>query len=133
MFIIGQEEQARYLLHNFEDLLQGKPGITNVVENAIRMVNEKPVQVINEQKPYKIEERINKEVSEMLQMNIIEPSVSPICLLVFIVAKKDGLNRFCVDYKLLKSQINFYSEPMPDSDEMFLKFAWHKFFSKIGL
>ena len=58
------------------------------------MVNEKPVQVKNRQIPYKMEESINKEVSEMLKMNIIEPSESPFCSPVVIVPKKDGTNRF---------------------------------------
>ena len=114
-------------------MLQSKPGITNVLEHDIRMVNEKPVQVKNRHIPYKMEESINKEVSEMLKMNIIEPSESPFCSPVVIVPKKDGTNRFCVDYRLLNSQTIFDSEPMPDSDEMFSKLAGHKFFSKIDL
>ena len=128
-----QAKQVRCLLQNFDDVLQSKPGITNVLEHDIRMVNEKPVQVKNRQIPYKMEESINKEVSEMLKMNIIEPSESPFCSPVVIVPKKDGTNRFCVDYRLLNSQTIFDSEPMPDSDEMFSKLAGHKFFSKIDL
>lgn len=73
-----------------------------------------------------MEETVNKEVSDMLNMNIIESSV-------VIVPKKDGTNRFCIDFRLLNNQTIFDSEPMPDADEMFSKLAGHKFFSKIDL
>ena len=68
-----------------------------------------------------MEESINREVSEMLKINIVKPSESPFCSPVFIVPKKDGTNRFCVDKKLLNSHTFFDCEPMSDSDEMFLK------------
>lgn len=80
-----------------------------------------------------MEERINREVSEKLKINIVEPSESTFCSPVFIVPKKNGTNRFCVDKKLLNSHTFFDCEPMSDSDEMFLKLAGYKFFSKIDL
>ena len=80
-----------------------------------------------------MEKNINKEVSEMLKLNIIEPSESPFYSPVVIDPKKDSTNRFCVDYIQLYSQTIFDSEPIPDSDEMFSKLAGHKFFSKIDL
>lgn len=87
----------------------------------------------NRQIPYSMEETVNKEVSDMLNMNIIESSDSPYCSPVVIVPKKDGTNRFCIDFRLLNNQTIFDSEPMPDADEMFSKLAGHKFFSKIDL
>ena len=72
-----------------------------------------------------MEENINKEVSEMLKLNIIEPSESPFCSTVVIDPKKDSTNRFCVDYRLLYNQTVFDSEPIPDSEEMFSKLAGH--------
>ena len=40
-----QEKQVRCLLQNFDDVLQSKPGITNVLEHDIRRVNEKLFQI----------------------------------------------------------------------------------------
>ena len=66
-------------------------------------------------------------------MNIIEHLVSPYCSPIVIVPKKDCTNRFCIDFRLLSKQTVFDSEPMPDANEMFSKFASHRYFSKIYL
>jgi hypothetical protein len=80
-----------------------------------------------------MEDTVNKEVSDMLSMNIIEPSDSPFCSPIVIVPKKDGSNRFCINFRMLNSQTIFDSEPIPDPDEMFAKLAGHRYFSKIDL
>ena len=66
-------------------------------------------------------------------MKIIEHSDSPYCSPIVIVPKKHCTNRFCIDFRLLSNQTVFDSEPMPDANEMFSKFASHRYFSKIDL
>nr|XP_022307941.1 uncharacterized protein LOC111113940 [Crassostrea virginica] len=127
------KEQLLALLNRYADVLQDKPGTTDVLEHDIRTVSDKPVHVKNRQIPYSLEETVNKEVNDMLQMNIIEHSDSPYCSPVVIVPKKDGTNRFCIDFRLLSNQTVFDSEPMPDANEMFSKLAGHRCFSKIDL
>ena len=82
---------------------------------------------------HSLEETVNKEVNDMLQMNIIEHSDSPYCSPIVIVPKKHCTNRFCIDFRLLSNQTVFDSEPMPDANEMFSKLAGHRYFSKIDL
>ena len=43
----------------------------------------------------------------MLQMKIIEHSDSPYCSPIVIVPKKDGTNRFCIEFRLLNNQTGF--------------------------
>lgn len=65
------------LLCKYVDVLQDNPGLTYVLEHGIRMVSHKPIHVKNRQIPYSLEERINKEVSDMLHMTIFERSDYP--------------------------------------------------------
>ena len=66
------KEQLLALVNRYADVLQDKPGTTDVLEHDIRMVSDKPVHVKNRQIPYSLEENVNKDVNDMLQMNIIE-------------------------------------------------------------
>lgn len=98
------------------------------------MVSERPIYVKNRSIPFSLEDTVNKEVNDMLKLEIIEPSESPFSSpIIVIVPKKDGTNRLCIDFRLLNRQTIFDSEPIPDADEMYAKFAGQKYFSKIDL
>ncbi|XP_058890658.1 uncharacterized protein LOC117417040 isoform X3 [Acipenser ruthenus] len=61
------------------------------------------VGVTVQERPYWIPESrrggVRKEVRVMLELGVIEPSRSEWCSPIVIVAKKDGTNRFCVDFR----------------------------------
>lgn len=95
------------------------------------MVSERPIYVKNRSIQFSLEDTVNKEVNDMLKLEIIEPAESPFCSPIVIVPKKDGTNRFCIDFRLLNRQTIFDSEPVPDADEMNAKFAGHSTFPKL--
>lgn len=97
------------------------------------MVSERPIYVKKRFIPFSLEDTVNKEVNDMLKLEIIEPFESPFCSPIVIVPKKDGTNRFCIDFRLLNRQTIFDSEQIPDADEMYATFARQKYFSKIDL
>ena len=116
----------------FPDVLSDLPGYTNILQHDIKLSTNIPVRK-SRPIPYNMLEVVNKEVDQMLKMNIIEPSTSPYSSPVVIVKKKDGSNRFCIDFRGLNSQTVFDAEPMPDADQIFSKLATNTIFSKLDL
>ena len=73
------------------------------------------------QRPYRISpayrEQVTKELQEMLEEGVIEPSTSEWSSPIVIV-KKDGDIRLCIDYQKVNAKNKFDAYPMPRIDEM---------------
>ena len=53
--------------------------------------------------PYAARQEIARQIEEMQWIGVIQPSQSPWSSPVVLVKKKDGSQRFCVDYRELNS------------------------------
>ena len=69
----------------------------------------------------------------MIDLDVIEPSVSPYSSSVVLVPKKDGSVRFCIDFRKVNKVTEFDAEPMPNMEEVIIKMSGHKFFTKMDL
>ena len=49
------------------------------------------------------------------------------------VKKKDGSNRFCIDFQKLNLMTKFDAKPMGNPDDIMAKLGSNKFFTKIVL
>jgi len=58
-------------------------------------------------------DKVKKLLTEMQEKNIIAPSKSPWALLIVLVPKKDGLLRFCVDYRKVNEITHKDTYPIP--------------------
>ena len=61
------------------------------------------------------------------EANIIQPSNSPWASPIVLVDKKDGTDRFCVDYRKLNNVSKFDAYPMPRVEEIFESIGPAKF------
>ena len=64
---------------------------------------------------------------------IIEPSDSPWFSLVVLVAKPDGTQRFCVDYRALNSVTKRDLNPLPRCDDILESLSGAQWFSHLHL
>ena len=106
-----QKKQVWELLEEYQDILTSNPRRTSLGEHCIEVTTDQPVRTKAYPLPYAVRELIQKKVNEMLRMGIIEPSNSACSSSVVMVKKKDGSNRFCVDYRKLNEVTKFDNEP----------------------
>ncbi|XP_069139203.1 LOW QUALITY PROTEIN: uncharacterized protein [Argopecten irradians] len=128
-----QRREVDELLSEFNDVLTDKPGRTNLASHDIFTTTEDPVRVRPYPLPFHTKSVIKEEVDSMLEMDVIEPSTSPYSAPVVMVKKKDGSNRFCIDFRSLNKVTVFDAEPMPNTEDIFARLAGCFYFSKLDL
>ena len=105
-----------------------RPGITQLEQHhRIQTIRKDPINVKYYPMPYTIQEIIKGEVEAMLETHIIEPSKSEYCYPVVIVKKKDGSNRFSIDFQKLNLMTMFHTETMGDPDDIMGKQVVHQY------
>ena len=76
-----------------------------------------------------MQKEVEKELDEMLKLEIIEPSTSSYSSPIVVVRKPDGSNRVCVDFRKLNNVTVFDPEPMPQPEQILAKLEKDQYFS----
>lgn len=108
-------------------------GKTDMVKLSIETGDAKPIRQKPYRTPYSQRPVVEKEVQDMLEADIIRPSSSPWSSPIVVVGKKDGGNRFCVDYRKLNGVITHNSYPLPNIDDMLTRLGKAKYFTCLDL
>lgn len=129
-----QRKQLGDMLERFADVLTDVPGRTNEYKYDLRLTTDTPVRKKPYPVPQAVKQTLKEEVTSMLESGIIEPSESSYCSPSVVVRKKDGSNRYCVDYRALNNVTVFDAEPMPRLDDLFQQIGPESnFLTKIDL
>ena len=76
---------------------------------------------------------VEKQVTELLKLGLIEPSSSPYGAPVLFVGKKDGTLRMCIDYRALNKITVKNKYPLPRIDQLMDSLAGAKCFTSLDL
>ena len=79
-------------------------GKTKLTEHKIKLTDDKPFRERYRTIPPHMYEEVRSHLQEMLELGAITPSCSPWASAVVLVRKKDGVLRFCVDFRKLNER-----------------------------
>lgn len=93
----------------------------------------KPVNVRPYRLPHHKKNALEELIKQLLDSNVIQPSVSPFSSPAILVKKKDGSWRLCIDYRHLNAQTVKNKFPIPVIEDLLDELHGARYFSKIDL
>ena len=114
------QEEIDEILNEFQDVVSKGDhdiGNCNLIEHAIRLIDDIPTTCRLRQRVPKENEWIENQIEEMLKNGVIEKSRSPYTANVVVVGKKDGegkgIDRLCVNFGSLNRKTIVDRYPLP--------------------
>ena len=127
-----QLDELKAVFQAHADILTTRPGVfSGNLMLEIPLTSDVPIRRKMYNLPFSSKEVVEKEIQVMLDLEIIEPSKSPYSSPVVLVRKKDGSCRFCIDFRGLNKITVFDAEPIPNVEDLFVRLAHSRFFTKI--
>ena len=135
---VPEEEKRKHyeVLSTYADCISKGPwdlGTAKGLKHTIDTGPAQPIRVPPRRVPFHKRQEMRRQVDEMLEAQIIEPSESPWSSPVVLVAKPDGTQRFCVDYRALNKVTKRDLYPLPRCDDILESLAGAQWFSHLDL
>ena len=135
--ITPQQKEAlkRFILqHKKAFSIHGELGRYSKHPFSINTGNAKPIRQMPRPVPHHRKAEVDKQIDEMLQMGVIEPSDSEWASPILMVQKADGTLRFCVDYRKLNAVTKHDSFPLPNINDCLASLGSHsEYFSTLDM
>ena len=112
------QDHLLQLLTRYQSILDGsRLGFTTATECPIPLLDATPVNLPQYKLSRVEQELVESEVTKMLALGVIEPSISPWNSPILVVPKKDGSLRFCADLRKLNERTVKDVYPIPNLNE----------------
>ena len=108
-------------------------GQTSLVTHSINTGDHPPIKQQPRRTPFCHKEKISQLVNDMLEKKVIQPSSSAWASPIVLVPKKDGTQRFCVDYRRVNAVTKKDVYPLPRIDDILDTLSGTKYFSTLDL
>ena len=128
-----QRKEVETLMKHYPDVLSSLPGRTDRIQHDIKLLTSEPIRTKGYSIPYNTRSVMETEIQDMLDLGVIEPSISPYSSPIVLIPKKDGSVRFCIDFRKLNKVTEFDGEQMPNMEEIINRMSGHKYFTKMDL
>ncbi len=102
-------------------------------EQAIPLTDDKPVIQKQYPLPQAAKKALNERIDEFLKAKIIKPSTSVYNSAIWMVPKKDGKWRMCLDFRALNKKVESDPFPLPRIEETLEAFNGTKYMSAADL
>ena len=108
-------------------------GYCDLLQHDIDTGDTYPIKQSPRRPPLSARQAEDDILDEMLESRVIEPSDSPWASPVYLVKKKDGTYRFCVDYRRVNSVSKRDPFPIPDIHDALDHLRGSRYFATIDL
>lgn len=130
----NQRHELQEILCKYIDVFSDKPGRAKVDGHSIKVTPDcTPRRLPPYRVPIALREEVDRQVKELLELGLIEPSDSDWSHPIVCVSKKDGTVRLCVDYRLLNSFTVPNAYPMKNATELLYEIGKAKFITVMDL
>ena len=133
-------EEQRYKVHSmlldWKDIFscsETDMGHTDLVKHKIKLVDNEPFKQPHRRIPPHLYSEVREHIKEMLETNVIRPSLSPYASPIVLVRKKDGKLRFCIDYRKLNSKTVKDAHSLPTIEETLDSLVGACYFTSLDL
>ena len=121
------------VVEEHKSLFSQQIGRTNITHHFIDTGNAPPVKVQPRPIPFHYVDKVQKQLTDMVNEGIIRPSSSPWCAPAVYVPKPNGDIRICIDFVQLNRHTKKDSYPVPRADRPHQRLAGKTVFSKLDL
>lgn len=144
MKLIEQNSNSNYLndlkqlIKQFSDVFHvegDRMTVNNFYKQSLRIADKTPTYIKNYRQFFTEREEVEKQVSNLLDNNLIEPSMSNYNSPILLVPKKGNTKkwRMCIDYRQVNKKLIADKYPLPRIEDILDNLGRAKFFSVLDL